>query len=45
MNKAQGHFGVETGDFNLYARPIPKCGQWGLIGGQRQPFTNTVTQH
>ena len=25
MNKAQGYFGAEAGDFNLYARPIPKC--------------------
>ena len=45
MNKAQGYFGAETGDFYLYVRPIPKCGQWGSIGGQCQSFTNTVTHN
>ena len=25
MNKAQGYFGAEARDFNLYARPIPEC--------------------
>ena len=25
MNKAQGHFRAENGDFNIYRRPIPKC--------------------
>ena len=39
MNKAQGYFGAENRDFNIYARPIPKCDL------QCQSFTNTVTQH
>ena len=25
MSKAHGYFGVEAGDVNLYAIPIPKC--------------------
>ena len=25
MSKAQGYIGAEAGDFNLYAKPIPKC--------------------
>ena len=37
MNKAQGYFGAEAGDSNLYARPIPKCNL------QCQSFANTVT--
>ena len=32
MNKAQGYFEAETGDFNLYARPIPTWGEWGQLG-------------
>ena len=38
-NKVQGYFGAKGGDFNLYARPIPKCDL------QCQSFTNPVTQH
>ena len=32
------YFAAETGDFNLYVRPIPK------YNFQRQSFTNAVTQ-
>ena len=39
MKKAQGYFGAEAGDFNLYERPIPQ----GDL--QCQFFTNTLTQH
>ena len=38
MNKAQEYFGAETGDFDLYARPIPKCGQWRVNWGSMSIF-------
>ena len=34
----QGYFAAETGDFNLFARPIPN---YDL---ERKSFTNTVTK-
>ena len=37
MSKAQGYFGAEARDFNLYAKPIPKCGL------ECQSFTNSHT--
>ena len=36
-NTPKRYFGVETGDFNLFVRLIPKC------DSQRQSFTKTVT--
>ena len=38
-NTPQGYFAPETGDFDLFARPVTK---YDL---QCQSFTNTVTQH
>ena len=36
-NTPRRYFGAETGDFNLFVRPIPK------YDCQRQSFTKTVT--
>ena len=38
-NTPKGYFRPKTGDFNKFARPIPKCDL------QCQSFTKTVTQH